>query len=204
FGTPSGVDGRGTTVPEREESTLEAWTRRVIRHRKLVLVLWLVLFAFGIYGVTHIGSLLSNRFSVPGSDAENGLNLVKDRLHERGEGASPLTGHRHGRTAARPPFLRRLEAAARRGATVLKDGEAGVPQVADPHLAYVQINTSLENADASDKTTAVRAAIPSIPGETTYVSGFPAINHDTQQLNNQALDNWEPIARPTARIGLAA
>ena len=71
---------------------METWTRRVIRHRKKIIVLWLLLFAFGAYGISNIGGLLSNRFSVPGSDAEKGLNLAKDRLHERGDGAFTLIG----------------------------------------------------------------------------------------------------------------
>ena len=182
---------------------MEAWTRRVIRHRKKIIVLWLALLVFGIYGISHIGSLLSNRFSVPGSDAENGLNLVKDRLHERSDGAFTLVAQTDKPVAASPAFDRQLTAAATQGAMVLADGEPGRVLVADPHLAYVQINTSLENADASDKTPAVRRAIPDIAGATTYVSGFPAINHDTQKIYNSDLGKGESIAIPIALIVLA-
>ena len=182
---------------------MEAWTRRVIRHRKKIIVLWLALLVFGIYGISHIGSLLSNRFSVPGSDAENGLNLVKDRLHERSDGAFTLVAQTDKPVASSPAFDQQLTAAATQGAKVLADGEPGRVLVADPHLAYVQINTSLENADASDKTPAVRRAIPDIPGATTYVSGFPAINHDTQKIYNSDLGKGESIAIPIALIVLA-
>ncbi len=175
----------------------------MIRHRKKIIVLWLLLLAFGIYGISHIGGLLSNRFSVPGSDAENGLNLVKDKLHERGDGAFTLIAQTGKPVANTPAFQRELQAAAAKGAAVLKDGQAGTVLIADPHLAYVQINTSLENADASNKTPDVRAAVPSIPGATTYVSGFPAINHDTQKIYNQDLGKGESIAIPIALIVLA-
>ncbi len=69
---------------------MERWTRAVIANRKKVLVAWLVLFVLGGYGASHLGDLLTNRFSVPGSDAERGLNLLKDRFHERGDGAFTL------------------------------------------------------------------------------------------------------------------
>jgi uncharacterized membrane protein YdfJ with MMPL/SSD domain len=182
---------------------LEAWTRRVIRHRKKIIVLWLLLFAFGVYGVSHLGDLLSNRFSVPGSDAEDGLNLVKDRLHERGDGAFTLIGQTQRPIASTPRFLQQLEAAAQQGASALPDGQAGTPLVADPHLAYVQINTSLENADSSNETPTVRAAIPDIPGTTTFVSGFPAINHDTESIYNEDLARGETFAIPIALLVLA-
>jgi uncharacterized membrane protein YdfJ with MMPL/SSD domain len=182
---------------------VEAWTRRVIRHRKVILVAWLVLFVFGAYGAANVGKLLSNRFSVPGSDAEDGLNLVKDRLHERGDGAFTLVLKPDRPIAGTPAFQRQAEAAAQKAATPLDDGEAGPVLVASPSVAYVQINTSLENADAADKTKAVRAATPEIPGTTEYVSGFPAINHDTQKIYNQDLAKGESIAIPVAILILA-
>src|SRR5262249_34918175 len=125
------------------------------------------------------------------------------KLHERGDGAFTLIAQTGKPVANDPAFQRELEAAAAKGATVLADGEAGTVLVADPHLAYVQINTSLENADASDKTPDVRAAIPPIAGATTYVSGFPAINHDTQKIYNSDLGKGESIAIPIALIVLA-
>jgi uncharacterized membrane protein YdfJ with MMPL/SSD domain len=49
----------------------------------------------------------------------------------------------------------------------------------------------------------VRRAIPDIAGATTYVSGFPAINHDTQKIYNSDLSKGESIAIPIALIVLA-
>ena len=44
---------------------MEAWTRRIIHHRKKVLVAWLVLLVLGGMASAALGDLLSNRFSVP-------------------------------------------------------------------------------------------------------------------------------------------
>src|SRR4029078_4930292 len=74
---------------------------------------------------------------------------------------------------------------------------------ASRHVAYIQINTPLDNADAADKTTAIRDALPQVAGPTTYLTGYPAINHDTQKIYNDDLKRGESIAIPIALIVLA-
>src|SRR5947208_11563604 len=91
---------------------MERWTRRVVRHRKKILLGWLVLFVVGGYGAANVGKLLTNRFSVPGSDAERGLNLLKDRFNERGDGAFTLVFQTDRPIASTPAFRRRATAAA--------------------------------------------------------------------------------------------
>ena len=46
----------------------------------------------GGWATANVGKLLTNRFSVPGSDAERGLEVLKARFHERGDGAFTLPG----------------------------------------------------------------------------------------------------------------
>jgi RND superfamily putative drug exporter len=196
---------------------MERWTRAVIANRKKVLVAWLVLFVLGGYGASHLGDLLTNRFSVPGSDAERGLNLLKDRFHERGDGAftlvfqsekpivvatKPAAGANQ-TPAISPAFRAEAEKAARQAATPIDGARPGTVLYASPHVAYVQINTPLENQDASNKVVAVRKATPTLPGVTTYLSGFPAINHDTQKIYNEDLAKGESIAIPIALIVMA-
>ena len=66
------------------------WTRLVVSHRRLVLATWLVLFGLGVWATANLGKLLTNRFSVPGSDAERGLAILRARFAERGDGAFTL------------------------------------------------------------------------------------------------------------------
>src|SRR5213078_1842462 len=75
------------------------WTRFVVSHRRLVLATWLVVLLLGAWATSDVGRLLTNRFSVPGSDAEKGLTLLKDRFHERGDGAFTLVVQSSGATA---------------------------------------------------------------------------------------------------------
>src|SRR5437588_3436794 len=110
-------------------------TEIVMRHRRLVLLSWLVLFVLGVLAASNLGSLLSNRFSVPGSDSERGLNILRDRFHERGDGAFTLVVQSTGAPVS--PTL--ISQAAARGAAVLANGKPGLVQHAGPGVDYVQL-----------------------------------------------------------------
>jgi RND superfamily putative drug exporter len=177
---------------------MQRLTSAVIRHRWPTVAVWIVLFLLGGMAAANLGSLLSNRFSVPGSESEKGLNILKDRLHERGDGAFTVVVQSTGG----PLDPAAVERAAARGAAILANGKAGPVQQAAPSVDYVQLNTSLENIKASSKTPAVRNAIGTVPGAKVYLTGFPALNHDEQPLYNKDLVRGELIAFPIALIVL--
>ncbi|HEU0316963.1 MAG TPA: hypothetical protein VFR49_06515, partial [Solirubrobacteraceae bacterium] len=81
---------------------MEQWTRRIIGNRRRVIAGWLVLLVVGGLAASNLGGLLSNRFSVPGSDSENGLNLLRQRFGERGDGAFTLVVRTDRPVAATP------------------------------------------------------------------------------------------------------
>ena len=97
------------------------WTGFVIAHRKRIVAAWLVMFALGAFAAANLGDLLSNRFSVPGAESERGLNLLKDHMGDRSDGAFTLVATGVD-TAADPAAF---GAAARRGAGVVKGGKPG-------------------------------------------------------------------------------
>ncbi|MEA2376047.1 MAG: hypothetical protein QOD53_2510, partial [Thermoleophilaceae bacterium] len=184
---------------------MEAWTRRVIRHRKKVLLVWLVLLVLGAAATKDLGHLLTNRFSVPGSEAERGRQLLSKTIGEKGDGDFTLVVRsRAGAAAARSPrFVAAAEAAAQRAAGTVKGGKVGLLQQAGGGVVYVQIPTPLEAVDASDKTPKARKAIGKVPGAQTYLTGFPAVLHDTKQLNADDLARGESIAIPVAIVVMA-
>jgi len=108
------------------------WTDFVIAHRKRIVAAWLVAFVLGGLAAANLGDLLSNRFSVPGSDAERGLTLLKDRMHERSDGAFTLVVQGQGA----PPDRRAVAGAAHRAAEAITGGRAGAIQQASPTVAY--------------------------------------------------------------------
>ncbi|HEX8857120.1 MAG TPA: MMPL family transporter, partial [Thermoleophilaceae bacterium] len=179
---------------------MRRWTRAIIRNRKKVLLAWLAVFVLGAAGAANLGGLLTNRFSVPGSEAEKGLDVAKTHFGEHGDGNFTLVLQSTGGSPRNPEFVRSAEEAAQRAASAIKGGKAGPVLQAGDSIAYVQVTTPLENADASDKTNDVRKALGTVPGARAYVSGFPAINHDTQKIYNEDLARGESIAIPVALI----
>jgi RND superfamily putative drug exporter len=175
------------------------WTGFVIAHRKRILVAWLVLFVLGGYAAGHLGGLLTNRFSVPGADSERGLQLLKDRMGDRSDGAFTLVA-----TGVDTPADRAAVAAAvRRGAAQVRGGKPGPLLPAARGVVYAQISTPLENQDAAKLTPRLRRAIDHPPGVRTYLTGFPAINHDTQSIFSEDLTRGETIAVPVALLVMA-
>src|SRR5262245_33527323 len=170
---------------------MRRWTRIVVRHRAVILGTWLVLFVLGAAGAANLGGLLSNRFTVPGSDSDRGLNILKDRMGDRSDGAFTLVVRGNAEQAS---------AAAQRAAKVIPGAKAGPPLDAGEGVTYVQISTPLENADASKKTPEIRRAIGTVPGVRTYLTGYPAINHDTQSIFSEDLRRGESIAIPIALL----
>jgi RND superfamily putative drug exporter len=182
---------------------LVAWTRRVVAHRRAVLLVWAVLFVLGGYAASNLGSLLTNRFSVPGSEAERGLEVLRSRFHQRGDGGFTLVVKRPGAvTAVSAPTVAATEAAAVRAAGAVPGGRAGPVRDAGKGVLYVQITTPLEAADAKNYTEKMRTAIGRVPGVRTYLTGFPALSHDVQPLYSEDLGKGEAIAVPIAIVVL--
>jgi RND superfamily putative drug exporter len=166
----------------------------------VVLVAWLILFVLGGWATSGLGKLLTNRFSVPGSDAERGLSILRSRFHERGDGAFTLVVQGAGGTTA--TLQASAESAARRAAGKIPGGKAGPPRIAAAGVVYVQIATPLEAADAKNYTARMRSAIGGVPGTRTYLTGFPALSHDVQPLYSKDLGKGEEIAVPIAILVL--
>src|SRR5438874_9931907 len=103
---------------------MRRWTRVVIRNRRKVLLAWAAIVVLGVAGAANLGDLLSNRFSVPGSEAENGLDVAKARFGEHGDGDFTLIVQA---ANARTPSVRlaaEAHAAAARAAAKVKGGKA--------------------------------------------------------------------------------
>jgi RND superfamily putative drug exporter len=149
-----------------------------------------------------LGDLLTNRFSVPGSEAERGADLLEDRLGEGG-GFYTLVFEATSGSARDPAFRREARRAAVRAASAVEGARSGPVTVASKHVAYAQVSTPLDWTDAADKTPDVRDALGTVPGTRTYVSGYPAINHDTDPIYEEDLARGESIAIPIALLVMA-
>jgi hypothetical protein len=81
----------------------------------------------------NLGSLLSNRFSVPGSDSQRGFDLLRQHFRERGDGVFTLVAVGDARS---PRVRAEVAAAAQRAARVVKGGKAGPVLPASATVVY--------------------------------------------------------------------
>src|SRR3954470_8380398 len=175
---------------------MSRWVDTVIAHRKRILAAWVVLFLLGGFAAANLGGLLSNRFSVPGAESERGLELIQDRMGDRSDGAFTLVA----RGVDSPAERAELQRIAQKAAATVHRAKAGPLLNAGKGVVYLQISTPLENTDASELTPDLRKVIGHPPGFTTYLSGYPAINHDTQTIFSEDLGRGESIAVPIALL----
>src|SRR5919108_4629907 len=66
---------------------MESWTRLILRHRWLVVGVWLVVLLAGGYANGKLAALLSNTFTMPGTDSERARTILKEHYGDRSDGA---------------------------------------------------------------------------------------------------------------------
>jgi RND superfamily putative drug exporter len=175
---------------------IERWTRWVLHHRKSILAVWIALFVVGGWAASGLSSLLTNRFTLPGTDAGRAENILHDHFGEKSTGSFTLVAHTDGNAATIVPELR---AAAMRAANRLPTGHFVSARAVSPHVATASIVSTLDPADAKSHTAAMRRAAGTIPGAQLYVTGQAAIEHDLDPVFSRDLKVGELyIAIPIA------
>jgi len=163
---------------------MEGWTRWVLHHRKLMLAAWIVLFLVGGIAAKGLSSLLTNRFTLPGTDAGRAETILHDRFGQRSTGSFTFVARTDGDAQAVVPAL---TAAAKRAAERLPSGRFVVARAVSPHVATASIVSSLDPADAKTHTGDMRSAAGTIPGATLYLTGQAAIEHDLDPVFSRDL-----------------
>jgi putative drug exporter of the RND superfamily len=65
--------------------------RLCVRHRWIVLAVWIVVFAGLAVGARSVGSDLSDNLSLPGTDSQKATDLLEARLPDQANGTAPVT-----------------------------------------------------------------------------------------------------------------
>jgi putative drug exporter of the RND superfamily len=65
--------------------------RLCVRHRWIVLAVWIVVFAGLAVGARSVGSDLSDNLSLPGTDSQKATDLLEDQLPDQANGTAPVT-----------------------------------------------------------------------------------------------------------------
>src|SRR5919204_227991 len=175
---------------------LAPWTRFVLRFRWAVLVFWLVALLLGGFASTRLSSLLSNTFTVPGTDSERARSILQEHFGDRSDGEFLIVFRAAPTIPERP-----LHAAMVRGARAVPSGRAG-PLRRVGSVVYGSITSPLKLADAKGYTDDVLHALRAPPGVQAYVSGQAAIQHDLDPIFSRDLRKGESIALPIALLVL--
>jgi len=66
---------------------MERWTRVMLRYRWLVVAAWLLVLLGGGWSATKLSALLSNSFTMPGTDSERARVILEEHYGDRSDGA---------------------------------------------------------------------------------------------------------------------
>jgi uncharacterized membrane protein YdfJ with MMPL/SSD domain len=181
---------------------VERWTRAVLRFRWPILLAWLVVFAVGALAFSRLSSLLSNEFTVPGTDSERARSILERHFHDRSDGAFTVVFRVRGGVDRRVAV--RLQAAVDRAAKEVPGGQARRLVPAGRELLYCDVVSTLKLAKAKGYTDDLLGALPHTRAVSSYVTGQAAIQHDLDPIFAADLNKGELIALPIAVLVLFA
>ena len=174
----------------------------MIRFRWPVLGLWLAVLVVGFGASTQLSKLLSNTFTVPGTDSEIVRTTLEQHFGDRSDGAFTVVFQV--RDAAAPGLKAELSARVTQAAHVIPTAQAAELRVASKTVLYQDVTSTLELAEAKGYTYALRDAIGTPDGVRVYVTGAAAIQRDLDPIFTNDLKQGESIALPIALAVLIA
>ena len=192
-----------STPPNPQSEPLnERWTKLVLRHRWLILGVWIAVLLTGGALSADLNKLLSNEFTVPGTDSEDVRATLEERFGQRDDGSFLVVFRVDDSSDA--ATRRELQTALARGAAELEGGRAQPLQTAGRNIVFGTIGSPLELTEAKEQTGEVREAVGDPAGAETFVSGTPAIQGDLDPIFEEDLLKGEAIALPIALAVLLA
>ena len=180
---------------------MERWTRWVIRYRWVVVAAWLLVLLGGGWSSTKLSALLSNTFTMPGTDSERARTILEQHYGDRSDGAFTVVFQV---PDSHDPRVRvRLQRRLAQAAAVVPSGRARPLVPGGDHVLYGDIVSTLDLAAAKGYTDDVLRRLPQGGGVRSYVTGQAAIQHDLDPIFNEDLQKGEfQIAIPIALLVL--
>ena len=175
---------------------LERWYRTMVRHQRSVVTAWVIAAVAGAFGGAHLAGLVSNTFTVPGTESDRVAQILTARFHDRSDGNFLIV-------VRGEPFG--LPAALRDAAASVPTGIPSPLEPAGRGLWVASITTRLPLAVAKRYTPAVRLRLTGLPGARAYVSGAAPLQHDLDPILASDLHQGEyELALPVALLVLVA
>jgi RND superfamily putative drug exporter len=180
---------------------MERWTRWVIRNRWPVLAVWLVVLAGGGYSSLKLPALLSNTFTMPGTDSERARTILADNYGDRSDGSFTVVFRVP--DSSDPQLRERLQRRLAQGAEAVPTGRPRPLVAGGERLLYGDIVSTLDLARAKAYTDDILRQLPHRGGVESYVTGQAAIQHDLDPIFDEDLQKGEfQIAIPIALLVL--
>jgi RND superfamily putative drug exporter len=162
-----------------------------------VLAAWAVIFVVCGFASSQLADLLTNRFTLPGTDTRRAEVILEEHFGQRSTGSFTIVVTADGNAEA---LVSEVRSAAERAAAELPTGRVvSVTSLTDDVVA-AQIVSNLEPADSKGRTDDMREAAGTIPGADIYLTGQAAIEHDLDPVFAEDLAKGELIAIPIALL----
>ena len=175
----------------------------MIRYRWAIVALWLVILVAGGWSSSKLSALLSNTFTMPGTDSERARTILRDHYGDRSDGAFTVVFRVP--SSADPQLRARLQRRLVQAADVVPSGQARPLSVGNEHVLYGDIVSTLDLAKAKGYTDDILSKLPQGGGVESFVTGQAAIQHDLDPIFNEDLKTGELfIALPVAILILLA
>lgn len=176
------------------------WSQTVIKARVLVLAIWIVLTAFGLFGAANLDPLLTTSLEVPGSSSATANSILNGKFKENAEGTFTVM---YTYKQATPDEIEGFKSALARAAQVIPGSQVTNEKVLAGTL-YSNIGTSFDLKGAATYTKALREAL-AVQGLTgALVTGPPAIESDVVPILSSDLRKGQIIAVALAVVLLIA
>ena len=160
-----------------------------------MLALWVLVLVVGVAASLRLQPLLSNVFTVPGTDSDRARIVLQRHFGQRPDGVFTVVFAAH--SGDRALVGRKLALAARQ----VPNGHASRIRDAGGVL-WGEVDTPLDLQHAKGYTDTLRRALTGRPR--AYVTGSPAIQHDLEPILASDLRRGEAFALPIALVILLA
>ncbi len=178
---------------------MERWTRFVIRHRWYVVAVWAVVFVLSGMAMSGLSDLLTNRFTLPGTDTARADKILEEHFGQQSTGSFSVVVR--GEEGSAQALVPEVQAAAERASDELPTSTVAFVTPVSDRVVTATIVSNLEPADAKGHTDEMRAAAGEIEGAEVLISGQAAIEHDLDPVFNEDLKVGELfIAIPIALL----
>ena len=166
------------------------WVRAVIRHRLIIIAVWIAISAAGAFANANIDRHLTTSLEVPGSQSTQADEILTTHFDENIQGTfTALYKFKTSTPAEIQGYKSSIEKAA--------EGIAGakvVQQRAMGGILISSITTPLSLLEAAAQTEGLRAAIEDAGLQGVLVTGPPAINHDVSPVLASDLHRGQFVA----------